>query len=59
MTIKEISEALNVSISTISKALNDATDIAEDTKQRIRQYAENSGYRLKSKENGSLPSTSA
>ena len=53
MTIKEISEALNVSISTVSKALNDATDIAEDTKQRIRQYAENSGYRLKSKENGS------
>ncbi len=52
MTIKEISEALNVSISTVSKALNDATDIAEDTKQRIRQYAENSGYRLKSKEGG-------
>ena len=50
MTIKEISEALNVSISTVSKALNDATDIAEDTKQRIRQYAEDSGYRLKSKE---------
>lgn len=50
MTIKEISEALNVSISTVSKALNDATDISEDTKQRIRQYAEDSGYRLKNKE---------
>ncbi|MDE7439721.1 MAG: LacI family transcriptional regulator [Clostridia bacterium] len=53
MTIKEISEALNVSISTVSKALNDATDIAEDTKQRIRQYAETSGYHLKAKENNS------
>lgn len=51
MTIKEISEALNVSISTVSKALNDATDIAEDTKQRIRRYAEDSGYRLKAKDN--------
>lgn len=50
MTIKEISEALNVSISTVSKALNDATDIAEDTKQRIRTYAETSGYRLKAKD---------
>lgn len=50
MTIKEISEALNVSISTVSKALNDATDISEDTKQRVRQYAEDGGYRLKNKE---------
>ena len=45
MTIKEISEALNVSVSTVSKALNDATDIAEDTKIRIRDYAKDVGYR--------------
>lgn len=49
MTIKEISEALNVSVSTVSKALNDATDIAEDTKIRIRDYAKDVGYRLKTK----------
>ena len=49
MTIKEISEALNVSISTVSKALNDATDIAEDTKSKVREYAKNVGYRLKVK----------
>lgn len=49
MTIKQISEALNVSISTVSKALNDATDIAEDTKQRVRSYAESVGYKLKVK----------
>lgn len=50
MTIKEISEALNISISTVSKALNDATDIAEETKLMVRKYAENMGYRLKQKQ---------
>ena len=49
MTIKEISESLNVSISTVSKALNDATDIAEDTKQKVREYAESVGYKMKVK----------
>lgn len=49
MTIKEIAEALNISISTVSKALNDATDIAEDTKNTIRRYAESKGYHLKSR----------
>lgn len=49
MTIKEISEALNVSISTVSKALNDATDIAEDTKNMVRKYAESVGYHIKTK----------
>ena len=39
MTIKEIAEALNISISTVSKALNDATDIAEETKATVRKYA--------------------
>lgn len=50
MTIKEISEALNISISTVSKALNDATDIAEETKLMVRKYAESMGYRIKSKQ---------
>lgn len=49
MTIKEISEALHVSISTVSKALNDATDIAEETKSRIQDYAKSIGYRIKAK----------
>lgn len=49
MTIKEIAEALNVSISTVSKALNDATDIAEETKATVRKYAESQGYPMKSK----------
>ncbi len=49
MTIKEIAEALNISISTVSKALNDATDIAEETKMTVRKYAESIGYPMKSK----------
>lgn len=49
MTIKDISEALSISISTVSKALNDATDIAEETKLRVREYAESVGYQLKNK----------
>lgn len=50
MTIKDISETLNVSISTVSKALNDATDIAENTKAKIRKYAESTGYQLKTRQ---------
>ena len=50
MTIKDISEALNISISTVSKALNDATDIAEETKLMVRKYAESMGYRLKTRQ---------
>ncbi len=49
MTIKEIAEALNISISTVSKALNDATDIADETKATVRRYAESIGYPMKSK----------
>lgn len=49
MTIKEIAEALNVSISAVSKALNDASDIADETKNRIIEYATEAGYHLKTK----------
>ena len=49
MTIKEIAEALNVSISAVSKALNDASDIADETKNRIIEYATEAGYHLKRK----------
>lgn len=47
MTIKEISKALNISISTVSKALNGATDISEETKKRVLKYAESVGYKQK------------
>lgn len=45
MTIKEIAEKLNLSIATVSKALNGATDIAESTRQLVCDYAKSVKYR--------------
>lgn len=47
MTIKEIAEALGVSTSTVSKALNNATDVSEKTRKRIQDYADSVGFSLK------------
>ncbi len=45
MTIKGIAKALNVSVSTVSKALNDSYEISEGTKKRIREFAKEHKYR--------------
>lgn len=45
ITIKEIAKALNVSISTVSKALNDSYEISEETKKRINDYAKKHKYK--------------
>jgi len=45
ITIKEIAKALNLSISSVSKALNDSYDISEATKKRVLAYAKENGYR--------------
>lgn len=45
ITIKEIAKALNVSVSTVSKALNDSYEISEETKERVRAYAKEHKYR--------------
>jgi len=45
ITIKQIAQALNVSISTVSKALNDSYEISEETKQRIQEYAKAHNYK--------------
>lgn len=45
ITIKEIAKALNVSVSTVSKALNDSYEISEETKERVRKYAKEHKYR--------------
>jgi len=45
LTIKDIAKALNVSISTVSKALNDSYEIAESTKQKIKAYAKEHNYK--------------
>lgn len=44
VSMKDISVACGVSIATVSKALNDHSDIGEDTKNRIRKMAKEMGY---------------
>jgi LacI family transcriptional regulator len=39
ITLKKISESLNISISTVSRALKNHPDIAEITKQKVRELA--------------------
>ncbi len=43
-SMKDISELCGVSIATVSKALNNHSDIGEDTKERIRKIAKELGY---------------
>ena len=45
ITLKELAKQLNVSVSTVSKALHDAKDISEGTKKRIKEAAELYNYR--------------
>lgn len=45
LTIKDIARSLNVSISTVSRALKDHPDISQETKDLIRSYAEKFNYR--------------
>lgn len=48
MTIKEIATTLNLSTSTVSKALNNATDVSEATRKRVNSYAQATGFSLRS-----------
>lgn len=38
-TLKQIAKELGVSVSTVSKALNDSPEISEQTKVKIKEYA--------------------
>lgn len=44
ITLKELSRSLNVSVSTVSKALNDSPEISSFTKNKIRELAELNNY---------------
>lgn len=46
MTIKQIAQDLHLSTGTVSKALNDAPDISEETKALVCEYAKKTGYRF-------------
>jgi LacI family transcriptional regulator len=45
ITVKELAQKLGVSISTVSKALNDSYEISDKTKKRVRRMAEKLNYK--------------
>ncbi|MET3981085.1 LacI family transcriptional regulator [Mucilaginibacter sp. UYP25] len=45
ITIKDIASALNLSVSTVSKALRDSYEISENTKKVVNEYAKEHNYR--------------
>jgi len=47
MSIKEIATQLDLSVSTVSRALNDYPDISPSTKKRVLKEAARQGYQLK------------
>ena len=40
VSMKDIAQRCGVSVATVSKALNDQSDIGEDTRERIRRAAD-------------------
>ena len=44
VSMKDIAMRCGVSVATVSKALNNLSDIGDDTKQRVRQVAKDMGY---------------
>ncbi len=51
VSLKDISAACKVSVATVSKALNDQSDISEATKERVRAVAKELGYCCKTRKN--------
>ena len=45
VSLKDISKACGVSVATVSKALNDHSDISQVTKNHVKEVAEKLGYR--------------
>lgn len=43
-TLKSLAQALNMSVSTVSKALNDSHEISEVTKKKVQEYAKQRNY---------------
>lgn len=44
-TLKQIAKELHVSVSTVSKALNDSPEISEQTKNKVKEYAKLKNYK--------------
>ena len=46
MTIKDIANSLGLSVSTVSKALNHASDVSDSTRKKVIDYANSVGFSL-------------
>lgn len=46
ITLKDIAKALNLSASSVSKALNDSHEISQETKKLVKDYAEKHHFRI-------------
>ena len=44
VSIKDIAKKCNVSVATVSKALNNQKDISDATKKKVKKIAEQMGY---------------
>ena len=44
MTIKDIAKACNISVSTVSRVLNDRPDVSEPVRRRVLAMVESKGY---------------
>ncbi len=49
ITLKDIAKELSVSISTVSKSLKDSPEIGEDTRQKVKAFAELYNYKCESR----------
>jgi LacI family transcriptional regulator len=45
MTLKQLAKELGVSVSTVSKSLNNSSEISQDTRERVQAYAKLYNYR--------------
>jgi len=43
-SIRDVADRANVSVSTVSRALNGYTDVSEETRRRVEQIAKDLGY---------------
>ncbi len=43
-TLKDISRFLNLSVTQVSRAINDHADVSEETKRRVREAAKSMNY---------------
>ncbi len=49
ITMSKIAEHLGLSKATVSRAINNSSGVASDTKERVMRFAEENGYKIKEK----------